>query len=48
MDVFSLKKIAGHFSIRTTEKYVQMQRGQDRQAFVVNMGECLQSPRNGF
>jgi site-specific recombinase XerD len=44
VDVFTLKKIAGHSSIKTTEKYVHPQREQVRQAFVVNMVEWFQSP----
>jgi site-specific recombinase XerD len=51
VDVFTLKKIAGHSSIKTTEKYVHPQREQVRQAFVVNMGgvvsKSLQNPHSG-
>lgn len=47
VDVFTLKKIAGCSSIKTTEKYVHPQREQVRQAFVVNMGGVVpMSPQN--
>jgi integrase len=52
VDVFTLKKIAGHSSIKTTEKYVHPQREQVRQAFVANMGGVVskspQNPHSGF
>lgn len=52
VDVFTLKKIAGHSSIKTTEKYVHPQRERLRQAFVINMGgvaaKSPQSPHSGL
>ena len=52
VDAFTLKKIAGHSSIKITEKYVHPQREQVRQAFVVNMGGVVpkspQNPHSGF
>jgi integrase len=45
VDVFTLKRIAGHSSIATTEKYVHLQKHQIRQAFATNMAVVPQSPQ---
>jgi integrase len=45
VDVFTLKRIAGHSSIATIEKYVHPQKHQIRQAFAINMAVVPQSPQ---
>lgn len=45
VDVFTLMRIAGHSSIKTTEKYVHPQKSQVRAAFVANMSVAPQSPQ---
>jgi site-specific recombinase XerD len=45
VDVFTLKRIAGHSSIATTEEYVHPQKHQIRQAFAINMAAVAKSPQ---